>query len=128
MNLGKSIKGNKKGNKYVSDKRKTRANGAPLLKETGQFPTQDSEMSEVLYVFLVSVLTSKTGLHESQVPEARLNGWSKEDVSLLEEDQVREYLIKLDIFKFMGFEGCAPVMIVRPLSTICLIVATGISA
>lgn len=34
---------------------------------------------------------------ECQVPETRAKGWSKEDVPLLEEDQVRDYLSKLDV-------------------------------
>lgn len=55
-------------------------------------------------VFFTSVLTRKTVLQKSQVQEARLNGQSKEDVFLMEEDQVREYLSKLDIHKSMGLD------------------------
>ena len=55
-------------------------------------------------VFFTSVLTRKTVLQKSQVQEARLNGQSKEDVFLMEEDQVREYLSKLDIHKSTGLD------------------------
>ncbi|KAK4806997.1 hypothetical protein QYF61_000326 [Mycteria americana] len=39
----------------------------------------------------------KTSLQESQAPEARGKVWSKEDVPLVEEDLVREYLSKPDV-------------------------------
>lgn len=55
-----------------------------------------------LSFFFTSVFTSKTVLQNSQLQEARLNGQSKEGVSLVEEDQVREYLRKLDINKSVG--------------------------
>ncbi|KAK4806752.1 hypothetical protein QYF61_005548 [Mycteria americana] len=55
------------------------------------------EKAEVLNAFFTLVFTSKTSLQESQVPETRGKGWSKEDVPLVEEAQVREYLSKLDI-------------------------------
>lgn len=68
----------------------------PLLKERGDLVTWDSENEEVQNVFFAWVFTSKIGLQEFQVPEARLNRWSKEDVPLVEEDQVWQYLSKLD--------------------------------
>lgn len=57
--------------KYFSGKRKTRKNGGPLLKETGDQVTWDSGKAEVLNEFFGSVFNSKTGLQESQVPDAR---------------------------------------------------------
>lgn len=71
---------------YLSDWKKAMENVGPLLKETGDLDTWDSEKVEVLNA---SVFTCKTNPQESQVPEARLKGWSKEDVSLVEEDKVR---------------------------------------
>ncbi|KAK4807002.1 hypothetical protein QYF61_000331 [Mycteria americana] len=45
----------------------------------------------------LSNLINKTSLQESQAPEARGKVWSKEDVPLVEEDLVREYLSKPDV-------------------------------
>lgn len=39
---------------------------------------------------------------------ARVKGWNTEDVPLVEEDQVGEYLSKLDIDKSMGLDGIHP--------------------
>lgn len=49
---------------------------------------------EILNVAFASVFTIKTRLWKSQGPE---NSVRKEDVPLVAEDQVREYLRKLDI-------------------------------
>lgn len=51
--------------------------------------------------FFASVFTSKTSLRESQVPETRKKNWSKEDLPLVEENQVRTYFTELDIHKLM---------------------------
>ncbi|PKU32263.1 rna-directed dna polymerase from mobile element jockey-like [Limosa lapponica baueri] len=59
-----------------------------------------NDLDEVIERTLI--FTSKTGLEESRAPE------SKEDIPLVEEDQVREYLRKLDIHKPMGPEGMHP--------------------
>lgn len=83
------------------------------------------EKVEIPNAAFASVLTSETGLQESQVPETRGKGWSKEYVLLVEEDQVREYLSKLDIHKSIGPEGMRPQVLrelanvlARPLSII----------
>lgn len=39
---------------------------------------------------------------------ARVKGWNTEDVPLVEQDQVGEYLSKLDIDKSMGLDGIHP--------------------
>ncbi|GAB0208674.1 hypothetical protein GRJ2_003333100 [Grus japonensis] len=88
LNLERDVKGNKKDfSKYIGDKRKARENVGPLLNEAGDLVTQDMEKAEVLNTVFASVFTSKTSLQESQVPETRQKDWSKEDVSLVEEDQ-----------------------------------------
>ena len=66
------------------------------------------EKAEVLNAFFASVFTSKTGLQKSQVPETRGKGWSKEDVTLIEEDQITEYLSKLGIHKAVDPDGMQP--------------------
>lgn len=50
------------------------------------------------------VFTAKNHLGESQVPEIRGKVWSKGELPSVEEDQIREYLKKLNIHKFMGPE------------------------
>ena len=94
--------------KYIRDKRKTRGNVDPLLDEMEDLAIQDMEKIEVLNVSFTSVFTSKTSLQESQAPETRGKGWSKQYVSLVEEDQAREYLSKLDLHKSMSPDGMHP--------------------
>lgn len=74
----------------------------PLLKAAlSNSATQDMEKAEVLNAFSISASTSKTSLQESQAPGISGKGWNEEDVPLVEEDLVREYLSTLDLFKFM---------------------------
>lgn len=102
---------NKKGfYKYFSDKRKSRGdvvweNVVSLLHETEDLVTWNSEKVKVLNDFFATFFTSKTGFQETQVPEASLNICSKENVPLVEEDQMREHLSKLDIHKSIGPDG-----------------------
>ncbi|KAK4829863.1 hypothetical protein QYF61_007255 [Mycteria americana] len=51
---------------------------------------------------------SPAALRESQVPETEGKSWSKEDVPLVDEDQVREYLSNLHIHKSLGPDGMYP--------------------
>ncbi|KAK4811992.1 hypothetical protein QYF61_022988 [Mycteria americana] len=96
LDLARDVKDNKKGFfKYIGDKRKARENVGLLLNKAGDLVTQDMEKAEC-------------HLCASQVPETRGEGWSKEDVPLVEEDQVREYLSKLNIHKSVGPDGMHP--------------------
>ncbi|KAK4808476.1 hypothetical protein QYF61_005793 [Mycteria americana] len=89
LNLARYVKDSKKGSyKHIGDKRKAKENRSPSLNEVQDLMTQNMEKAEVLNAFFASVSTNKTGLQESQVPETRGKGWSKEDVRLLEEDQI----------------------------------------
>lgn len=71
----------------------------PLLNKTWELFTQNRENAEVLNVFFSSVFTSQTNLQESQIPKTTSKVWSKEDVVLMEEYQVREYLSELELKK-----------------------------
>lgn len=68
---------------------------SPLLNKTGDLVTQNTVKAEILNAFFTSVVTSKTNLQESQAPETRRKVWSKEDVTLVGENRVRESLSKL---------------------------------
>lgn len=67
--------------------------------------TKDMQKAEVLNAFFSLVFTVKTGFQESQVPVTSGKVQSKEDLPLVEEDQVREQLNKMDIHKAMGPSG-----------------------
>lgn len=106
LNLSIDVKDNKKDfYKYISDKRKARENVGPLLNKMGNLVTRDREKAEVLNAFFTLVFTIKAGPQESQVPETWGKGWRKEDGSMVGDDQVKEYLSKLDIHKSVGPDG-----------------------
>lgn len=90
LNLARNAKDNNKGFfKYISSKTKTWENVGPLLSGVDAVVVKDTEKEGLLNAFFASVFTSMTSLQGSQLSEARLKGWGKEDVSLVEEDQVR---------------------------------------
>ncbi|GAB0180066.1 mitochondrial enolase superfamily member 1 [Grus japonensis] len=83
LNLARDVKDNKKGFfKYISSKRKARENVGPLLNEASPQESQTLEVGEKV--------------------------WRKEDLPLVKEDRVREYLGKLNIHKSMGSDGMHP--------------------
>lgn len=76
-----------------------------------------------MYLFHLS--TGKAVLPESQIPELGEKVWTKEDLTLMEKDQFREYLNKKDMNNYMGPDGIHPQLlmqlanvIVRPFLTI----------
>lgn len=93
MNLEKNVKGSNKGfYRYLNSKRKTRENVGPLLNGARELVINDMEKAKVLNAAFVSVFTSKNSFQESQATEARGKLWCKEDLHLVEENQVREQL------------------------------------
>ncbi|GAB0190397.1 mitochondrial enolase superfamily member 1 [Grus japonensis] len=108
LNLARDVKDNKGFFKYLSSRRKTRENVSLLLNEVGALVTEDTEEVELLNATFDSVFTAKAGPQESQTLEVGEKVWRKEDVPLVEEDQVREHLGKLDIHKSMGLDGMHP--------------------
>ncbi|GAB0175927.1 mitochondrial enolase superfamily member 1 [Grus japonensis] len=103
------VKDNKKGFfKYISSKRRTRENVDPLLNEVSALVTKDPGKAELLNAFFASVFTAKASPQESQMLEVKEKVWRKEDLPLVEDDQIREHLCKFDIHKSMGPDGMHP--------------------
>jgi len=65
-------------------------------------------MTQILNDFFTSIFTDKVCLQEFQLPEKRGKVWSKEDLSLVEQDWVREHLNQLHTQKSMGPDGMQP--------------------
>jgi len=83
----------------------------PLLKWARTLKTKDMEKTNVLNSF--SVFTVNTCLHQSQVPETTWKMWSGEDLPSAEDDQIREYVNKLEVHKSMGPNGKYPQVLVE---------------
>lgn len=90
LSLARNVKDDKKGFcKYIGDKGKC-------------VPTAEGDVGPgyaghvrgcVLNTFFASVFITRS--HPSGIPETREKIWSKEDLPVVEEDQVRKYLGKL---------------------------------
>lgn len=80
----------------------------PLLNESGDLVTEETEKSNVLSALFSLVLTSKTELQASQASETYGNIQNKEELPLLERGQVMEHLNKFDTHKSMGSDGMQP--------------------
>lgn len=85
--------------RWNSSERKTRENVGSPLSGAGDQVTKDMEKSMFLTSFYASVFTGKICLQDSWAPETV---WNEDDLSLVEEDQVREHLNRLRIQKSMG--------------------------
>lgn len=108
LNLERDVKGsNKRFYKYINSKKMTRENTGLLLNGAGELVKNDMEKAKMLNAAFVSVFTSKNGFWESQAPEAG-KVWYKGDLDLVEENQVREQLSRLDIHKSIGSDGLHP--------------------
>ncbi|GAB0175916.1 mitochondrial enolase superfamily member 1 [Grus japonensis] len=102
LNLARDVKDNKKSFfKYISSKRKTR-------EKVGALVMEDTEKAELLNAAFASVFTAKASPQESQTLQIGKEVWTKEELPLVKEDQVREYLGKFNIHKSMGPDGMHP--------------------
>lgn len=88
--------------RHIISKVKSKENANLLHNRTGEMVTKDTGKVKVFNAFFTSILTSKTGLQDSQVSETSEKVWSKENSPPVEENQVREYLNKLNRHKSMG--------------------------
>lgn len=91
-----------------------------LLNGAGDLVTGDMEKDKIFNAFFASDFTVKNCLQESQISETTGKVWSKEDLSLGQEDLVREHLNRLDIHKSMGPQVLRQLadVTVRQLSTV----------
>jgi len=83
----------------------------PLLNDARVLVTKDMKKDSVLNDFFTSVLTGKTGSQQSQAPETKAKVWSKKDLPLVKQEQVREHLDRPDIHKSMGIKGCTGIIL-----------------
>lgn len=101
MTLARNVKSNKISfHKYIRGKRKTIENVGLLLKGAGVLVTQDMDKAEVLNVFFISAFAKKTKF--PGIPRDQRERLEHERCTLVEENQVREHLNKLDIHKPLG--------------------------
>jgi len=109
LKLARGVKNNKKGFlKYMTSKWKTSDNVGPLLNEVGVLLMEDAEKAELLNAFFASVFTAKAIPQESQALEGGEEACRKDDLSLVEEDSVRDHLSNLDTHKSMGPDEMHP--------------------
>ncbi|GAB0190586.1 mitochondrial enolase superfamily member 1 [Grus japonensis] len=108
LKLAGEVKDKKGFFKYISSKRKTRENVGLRLNKAGALLMEDTEKAELLNAFFASVFTAKVGPQETQTLEVGEKVWRKEDLPLVEEDQVREHLGKLDTHKSMDPDEMHP--------------------
>jgi len=109
LKLTRDVKDNKQRFfNCISSKRNTRDNVGPLLNEVGVLVTEDAEKAELLNAFSASVFSAKAGPQASQAPEVREEACRKDDLSLVEEDSMRDRLSNLDPCKSMGPDGMHP--------------------
>lgn len=109
LNLARGVKDNKKGCfKHICYRRKTKENVGPLLNEVGALVTKDKGKAELLNASFASAFTAKTSPLESLTLETREELWRNEDFPLVEEDQLRDLLGKLDTHKSLDPDGIHP--------------------
>lgn len=81
MNLARDVKANRKVfYRYISRKRKTRANLRLLMNEAGDLVIKDMEKAKIQNAFFTLGFTGQTTLLHSQVPETNGKVRSKEDL------------------------------------------------
>ena len=106
FNLARGAKDNKKGCfKYIKSRRKRKENVGQLLNEAHDLVTKDTEKAELLNAFFASVFTAKTSPLESLTFRTREEICRNEDFPLVEEDQIRDLLGKLDSHKSTEPDG-----------------------
>jgi len=91
--------------KYIKSRRKRKENVGPLLNEVSAIMRKDTEKAELLNAFFASVFTAKSSPPESLALGTREEIWRNEDSPLVEEEQVRYLLGKLDSHKSMSPNG-----------------------
>jgi len=105
LNLAEEVKDNKKGFlKYINNKRKTRENVTPLLKEEDTLVMRDAEKEEILNAFFALIFNTKT----SGIPDSGGKSLGKGGLFIAEKDLVRDHLAKIYAHKSMDPNGMHP--------------------
>lgn len=102
------MKRHEEQHKSTRCKRRMRVNVSLLLNMAGELVTKDMKKTEVLNIFSASDFTDKICLQESPALATTAKVWSKEELSLVEKEQVREHLNRLNVYKSMGPDGTHP--------------------
>lgn len=102
LNLERDVKSNKKGFcQYLNSKRPTRKNVGLLRNGNEDLVRKDIKKAEALNAFFSLVCIAKTSLHVSWAPETCVKSKARKIHPMVEEDQAREHLNRLDMHKHL---------------------------
>lgn len=96
MTIARDVKGNKKGAYLAHQQQQARENLDSLKNESGDMILKDMEKDNIANAFFTLIFPGNTRLQQSQVSETGAKVQCKVHLTLVEKDQVRDYLNKLD--------------------------------
>ncbi|KAK4816578.1 hypothetical protein QYF61_017968 [Mycteria americana] len=103
LNLARDAKNNKKGfYRYINQKRKVKESIPPLMNKNGDLVSTDKEKAEALNNFFTSVCSGNCSSHPSRVNGQHVGDQGGKAPPTVREDQVRDHLRNLNIYKSMG--------------------------
>ncbi|KAK4825160.1 hypothetical protein QYF61_024549 [Mycteria americana] len=109
LNLARDAKNNKKGfYRYINQKRKVKESVPPLMNKNGDLVSTDKEKAEALNNFFASVFSGNHSPHCSRVNGQHVGDQGGKAPPTVREDQVRDHLRNLNIYKSMGPDEMHP--------------------